>query len=246
MSPARPKPVKPTLVLLVRHGQTPTTGRVLPGRAPGLHLSDDGRKQAEAVAQRIAALKTVDAVYSSPLERTRETAAPIAKARGLKVVPHKGLLECDFGEWTGDELKQLSKAPEWRTVQRYPSGFRFPAGESFSEMQARITGTITDLPAKHPGGTIVCVSHAEPIIAALDAPGPLPTELDLVEPVVAEWVIGSLSAAYDDSADRVVVIAEELVGDEDDESGGVIVAPGNAHIGVTREQAAAFAMHATR
>src|SRR5258706_6600655 len=172
MSPARPKPVKPTLVLLVRHGQTPTTGRVLPGRAPGLHLSDDGRKQAEAVAQRIAALKTVDAVYSSPLERTRETAAPIAKARGLKVVPHKGLLECDFGEWTGDELKQLSKAPEWRTVQRYPSGFRFPAGESFSEMQARITGTITDLRAKHPGGTIVLVSHADPIKAAVaDAMG---------------------------------------------------------------------------
>src|SRR5436309_15236610 len=89
------------LVILVRHGQTPTTGKVLPGRAPGLHLSDEGRKQADAVAQRIAALKSVDAVYSSPLERARETAAPIAAARGLRVSVNKGLLECDFGGWTG-------------------------------------------------------------------------------------------------------------------------------------------------
>ena len=77
-------PHRPTLVLLVRHGQTPTTGKVLPGRAPGLHLADDGREQAEAAADRIGALaraaERVDAVYASPLERTRETAAPIGKA----------------------------------------------------------------------------------------------------------------------------------------------------------------------
>jgi probable phosphoglycerate mutase len=62
---------KPTIVLLVRHGQTATTGHVLPGRAPGLHLSDDGRRQADAAAQRIAKLKRVAAVYASPLERAR-------------------------------------------------------------------------------------------------------------------------------------------------------------------------------
>src|SRR5215510_7678565 len=97
--PARrqtPKPPPPTLVLLVRHGQTPTTGKVLPGRARGLHLADKGREQAEAAAQRIAALQKVAAVYASPLERTRETAAPIAGARGLKVQTERGLLECDF------------------------------------------------------------------------------------------------------------------------------------------------------
>src|SRR5438093_9843815 len=95
---------KPTLVLLVRHGHTPTTGKLLPGRARGLHLSDSGRAQAEGVADRIAALKKVDAVYASPLERTRETAAPIAKARGLRVRTDKGLLELDIGAWTGWEL----------------------------------------------------------------------------------------------------------------------------------------------
>src|SRR4029079_9034317 len=77
--PPRRRP-KPTLVLLVRHGHTPTTGKLLPGRAKGLHLSDDGKKQAEGVAPRIGELPKVHAVYASPLERTRETAAPIAKA----------------------------------------------------------------------------------------------------------------------------------------------------------------------
>ena len=173
------KPTPPTTVLYVRHGQTPTTGSVLPGRAKGLHLAEAGAKQAAAVAERIKALKAVDAVYASPLERTRETAAPIAKARGLKVVADKGLLECDFGEWTGRELKQLMKLPEWSTVQRYPSGFRFPGGESFAEMQTRITGAVAALVAKHPGGTIVCVSHADPIKAAVaDALG---THLDLFQ-----------------------------------------------------------------
>src|SRR5262245_32642006 len=123
---ARTPPKPPTVVLLVRHGQTPTTGKVLPGRARGLHLADEGRAQAEAAAERIAALKRVDAIYSSPLERTKETAAPIGRARGLKVSVDRGLLECDFGEWTGGELKALAKTPEWTTVQRYPSGFRFP------------------------------------------------------------------------------------------------------------------------
>lgn len=179
-------PPPSTLVLLVRHGQTPTTGKVLPGRAPGLHLADKGREQAEAVAGRIATLQTdarkVAAVYASPLERTQETAAPIAKALGLRVRRSRGLLECEFGDWTGAELKKLYKLPEWRTVQRNPSGFRFPAGESFTEMQARITTAIDALRADHPGETVVAVSHADPIKAAVaHAMG---THLDLFQRIV--------------------------------------------------------------
>jgi probable phosphoglycerate mutase len=97
----------PTLVLMVRHGRTPTTGKVLPGRAPGLHLSDEGQAEAERVAERIGAIAKVDAVYASPLERARETAAPIGRALGEKVLIHKGLLECDFGAWTGASLTSL-------------------------------------------------------------------------------------------------------------------------------------------
>ena len=159
----------------MRHGQTPTTGKVLPGRAPGLHLADKGVLQAEAVAARIAALqgpkRRVAAVYASPLERTQETASPIAKALGLRVRRAKGLLECDFGDWTGAELKKLSKLPEWRTVQRNPSGFRFPGGESFVEMQTRIGGALAGIRADHPGETVVAVSLAGSDRWALLSPG---------------------------------------------------------------------------
>ena len=174
--PAHPKS---TLVLLIRHGQTPTTGINLPGRAKGLHLAETGHAQAAAVAERLDAMKAIHAIYSSPLERARETAQPLAKRRGLSIRVEKGLLECDFGDWTGGLLKDLAKKPEWTTVQRYPSGFRFPNGESFTEMQTRIVSTIGRLVASHPGEVIALVSHADPIKAAVaDALG---THLDLFQ-----------------------------------------------------------------
>jgi probable phosphoglycerate mutase len=200
---------EPTLVLLVRHGRTPTTGTSLPGRAPGLHLAEAGVAQAEAAAARIAELKQVAAVYASPLERTRETAAPIAKARGLKVAIDRGLLECDFGEWTGRELKDLMKLPEWTTVQRYPSGFTFPGGESFTGMQARITAALRALVARHPGETVVAVSHADPIKAAVaDALG---THLDLFQRIVVSPC--SITAILY-SAGGPVVLATNSTGDD--------------------------------
>lgn len=160
---------KPTTVLLVRHGRTPTTGKVLPGRAKGLHLGDEGRAQAERAAERIGALGTgkVAAVYSSPMERAKETAAPIAKAAGVRVRQKKGLIEADFGSWTGRKLSELYKLPEWEQVQKYPSGFRFPGGESFPEMQTRMCAAIGELVKAHPGQTIVCASHADTIKAAV-------------------------------------------------------------------------------
>jgi probable phosphoglycerate mutase len=164
--PRAPRP-RPTLGLFIRHGQTPTTGKHLPGRAPGLHLSETGQKQAQAAADALAQLKKLDAIYSSPLERARETAAPIAAARGLKVKVDKGLLEVDVGDWTGEELKKLRRTQEWKLVHGHPSGFRFPGGESFLELQARIVDTIQRLVAAHRGETIVMVSHADTIKAAV-------------------------------------------------------------------------------
>ncbi len=181
-SSAKKRAPQHTLLLLVRHGQTPTTGATLPGRAKGLHLAEAGLAQAEAVAARIGALHNVAAVYASPLERTRETAAPIAKAVGQRVKVDKGLLECEFGEWTGRKLSELNKLPEWQTVQRYPSGFRFPGGESFTEMSQRMASTLDRLGAAHRGKTIVAVSHADPIKAAVaHAMG---THLDLFQRIV--------------------------------------------------------------
>ena len=178
-----------TLLLLVRHGETPTTGTVLPGRAPGLHLSDRGRAQAERVAERLAGLR-VDGIYSSPLERTCETAEPAAARAGLEVHEDAGLLECDFGEWTGAALAELAGLPEWQTVQHSPSTFRFPNGESFTQMQARIVGALESLCTAHAGGVVVCFSHADPIKAAVAHA--LGTHLDLFQRIVISP--GSVSA----------------------------------------------------
>ena len=197
------RPSLPTMILMVRHGRTPTTGKVLPGRAKGLHLSDDGIAEAKRVAERIAEMKKVAAIYASPLERTRETAAPIAKALGLNVVTHKGLLECDFGDWTGASLSSLMKKKEWTTVQRAPSSFRFPDGESFTEMQTRMVSTLDEIRRAHPGKVVVCVSHADPIKAALaHAMG---THLDLFQRIVVSTC--SVSAvAYADTGPVVLTV----------------------------------------
>jgi len=169
----------PTIVLLVRHALTPTTGAILPGRAQGLHLSDEGRRQADAVARRLAALPKIAAIYASPLERARETAAAIARARGLALRIERGLIELDVGAWTGRSLKRVARRPEWRAVQRHPSGFRFPRGESFTEMQARIVSALARLVERHAGAVLIAVSHADPIKAAVAQA--LGTPLDLFQ-----------------------------------------------------------------
>jgi probable phosphomutase (TIGR03848 family) len=177
MAARRPRDTTCTVVL-VRHGRTSTTGRVLPGRAPGLHLSSAGQDQAGAVAARIATLpRTPTAIYASPLERAQETAAPIAKALHLRTRTAHGLVECDFGDWTGARLTTLRRKPEWRAVQSAPSTFRFPRGESFTEMQARTWDAVLELGAKHPGESIVAVSHADPIKAVVATALGIPLDL---------------------------------------------------------------------
>jgi probable phosphoglycerate mutase len=202
---ARPRP---TVVLLVRHGHTPTTGKLLPGRAPGLHLSETGQAQARSVGERLAALPKVDAIYASPLERTRETAGAIASARGMKVKVDKGLLEADIGDWTGMDFKTVRKAPEWKTVHQYPSGFRFPGGESFVEMQGRIVAAMERLRTAHPGQTIVAVSHADTIKAAVAHA--LGTHLDLFQRIVIS-PCSVTAIAYSDGGPTVLSV--NTVGD---------------------------------
>ncbi|NBU61109.1 MAG: phosphoglycerate mutase, partial [Actinobacteria bacterium] len=99
MTSKKTTPPRSTVIIMVRHGKTPSTGKILPGRAAGLHLSDVGCNEAIEVATRLSKLKKVSAIYASPLERARETAAPIAKILDKKIIINKGLLECDFGKW---------------------------------------------------------------------------------------------------------------------------------------------------
>lgn len=167
-----------TTIWLVRHGVTGSTGKILPGRAPGLHLSDAGHAQAKVAAARLSELTTPPrALYVSPLERTRETARPIAQQLGLRAVTHKGLLECDFGAWTGQRLSVLRKKREWATVQQSPSTFRFPDGESFVEMQLRMWRTLEEIAQRHRGESVVVVSHADPIKAAVTFAQGVPLDL---------------------------------------------------------------------
>ena len=123
------------------------------------------------------------------MERTQETARPIAKALNLRVRTLKGLNECDFGDWTGRRLRDLSKLKSWSTVQKKPSSFRFPNGESFTEMQNRMLRTVEKIRERHPGETIVCVSHADPIKAILASA--VGTPLDLFQRIM----VGPCSAS---------------------------------------------------
>ena len=182
---------------------------MLPGRAPGLHLSEEGRREAEAAAARIGALKRVAAIYASPLERARETALPIARACKRALHIERGLIECDFGEWTGARLSRLQRRPEWRVVQRYPSGFRFPGGESFPEMQTRIVSAIARVMQRHLGTTIVAVSHADPIkVAVAHALG---THLDLFQRIAI--ATASVTAIAYRREGPVVLTVNSVAGD---------------------------------
>ena len=156
---------KPTTVLLVRHGQNDWVGKhKLAGWTPGVHLNEHGRKQAKSVGKRLAKNKVkIDAVYASPLERTMETAELITGYLDLSISKCPGIGEVEYGDWTGKAIKKLAKLPAWSVVQYYPSNTRFPQGESLYEMQARGVQQVNKLVEKHPGQTILLVSHADVI-----------------------------------------------------------------------------------
>ena len=157
---------KSSRLVLVRHAVTAQTGPLLSGRAPGIDLSDRGREQAKALGERLAALP-VAVVYASPIERTTQTAEAVAEHHGLTVQPLPGVIEADYGEWTGGALAELAKTDLWKTVQRAPSRARFPGGESLAEMQSRMVTALEAVVARHPGELVVVVSHADPIKAAI-------------------------------------------------------------------------------
>ena len=171
------------LLLLVRHALTDTTGRRLTGWTPGVHLSDRGRDQAEVVARRLAVLKPA-AIYSSPLERCRETAEPLAKATGRAIRVLEDLGEVRYGEWTGRSLAQLARTNLWRSLQHSPSSVRFPGGETLGETQVRAAAAAERITATHPRATVAVITHAEIIRLLLAHFAGI--HLDLFQRVVVE------------------------------------------------------------
>jgi probable phosphoglycerate mutase len=150
------------LVLLIRHALTEATGRRLSGTTPGIHLSAEGKAQAVQLAERLNAIP-LKAVYSSPLERCRETAETVASPLALGVVPVPELIEVGYGRWTGRSLAQLSRTALWKKVQQSPSSIRFPDGESLTEVQRRSVDAVDAIAARHHRGTVAVVSHADVI-----------------------------------------------------------------------------------
>ncbi len=140
---------------------------MLPGRAPGLHLSDEGRKQAKDVVSNLAGVEKIDLIFSSPMERAQETAAPLAENRQIQVELDDRLLECDFGTFTGRRLDELSKLADWKIIQGAPSRYTFPEGEGFISMSNRMIDFMSWCHAFHNGKTIVAFSHADPIKALM-------------------------------------------------------------------------------
>ncbi len=180
----------PTLIL-ARHGRTTANATgVLAGRSKGVHLDERGIEQARAAGERLAGLPLA-AVVTSPLERCRETARAIAKlqAGSPPVSTDKGLIECDYGSWTGRELKTLAKEPMWKTVQGHPSAAEFPDGETMAEMSARGVAAVrrwdAKVAAEHGQDAVwLAVSHGDVIKAILaDALG---IHLDAFQRIVVD------------------------------------------------------------
>lgn len=153
-------------VLLIRHAPTPETGKKLTGRLPGISLDEQGRSRARRTAEYLAGLRLA-AVYASPIERTWETAQLVAEPHRLNPIVEDGLLEVDYGAWSGRTLASLYKLKAWRTVQQTPSRVVFPDGESLLDAQTRAVQTVARLAREHRKQTIGLVSHADIIKAVL-------------------------------------------------------------------------------
>jgi len=152
------------LLLLIRHGENDyTKTHKLAGRLPGVHLNEKGQKQAQALAEALTQVP-IKAVYSSPLERTMETATPIAESHKLTIQQEPDLMDTDIGKWQGKSLASLRLTKAWKIVQSAPSRFRFPEGESFVDAQTRYIDALERIIKIHhkPQDVVAVVFHADP------------------------------------------------------------------------------------
>jgi broad specificity phosphatase PhoE len=147
---------------LIRHGTNDLLPHTLAGRMPGVHLNEAGRRQAEQLAAGLQA-EGIQRIYSSPLERCRETAEPLADKLGLRIEFSDALLEVDFGQWTGQRIAELEPREDWRQWNLFRSGSRAPAGETMLDVQARMVAFVNRLRDEFPEQRIAVVGHADPL-----------------------------------------------------------------------------------
>ena len=197
-----------TSILLIRHGHTEAIGRRLVGRLPGWHLTEEGREQASHLVETLRG-QPIARIYSSPLERARETAEPLARARGIDVVGDEGLIEVEFGAWTGRTFDELAHSPEWDRFNKNRATANIPGGEGVAAVQARIVATLERLTSAHRGQTIAAVSHADVIRAAVLYYAGAP--LDMVHRI--EIGLASISAvALGDGEPRIAFVNHRPIG----------------------------------
>ena len=149
-------------LILVRHAVTAETGRRLSGRNPGIPLSIAGVAAANEISANLATLE-IDTVYTSPIQRCRETAAILARPHGSKPRVRQGLVEVEYGKWSGRTLRSLYRLRAWKSLMEDPIGFRFPEGETLDEVRRRSTRLVTQLAEKHQEKAVLAVSHGDVI-----------------------------------------------------------------------------------
>lgn len=155
-----------TTFLLIRHGLTDAVGKLMTSHEPGVHLNATGRDQAASLPGRLNNVP-LHAIYASPLERTRETAQPVADARGLPVQLEPRFIEVDFGAWTNRRFADLDNDPHWQLYNSHRGVTRPPGGEGLVDVQVRTAHALFDLQARHPGQVVAVFSHADTLRAIL-------------------------------------------------------------------------------
>jgi probable phosphoglycerate mutase len=155
-----------TIFHLLRHGEHALQGKLVAGRTPGIGLSERGRAEAEAAADRLSGAGIV-AIYASPLERAQETAGIVGLRLGLPVETHHDLNELDFGDWTGLTFNAVREDPRWPGWAQHRSLSGIPGGETMREVQRRMVEILVELRERYPDGGVVLASHGDPIRAAL-------------------------------------------------------------------------------
>jgi probable phosphomutase (TIGR03848 family) len=186
-----------TRFLLIRHAATDAVGKRLAGRTAGVHLNEEGRAQAQKLAERLAS-SPIAAIYSSPLERALETAAPLADALGLQASICNDFMEMDFGEWTNRTIEDVMQDDLFHHFNLFRSCTRIPGGESMLEAQARIIAGLEKLRLEHRNQTVAVVSHGDLVKAAVAYYAGI--HLDLFQRIEIDPASVSIVSVYDETA----------------------------------------------
>ena len=156
-----------TTLLLVRHAAHDWLARGVAGRLAGVALNARGQRQAQELVGRLDG-RPLDRIVSSPQQRARETAAPIAAARGLPVAVDPAFDEIDFGGWTGKTFEELERdGARWRDWCERKGSAGAPGGERFADVQRRALDGMEHLARLHPDETVLVVSHGDVIKAVV-------------------------------------------------------------------------------